>query len=148
MASRIIVTEILVFRSADFFSSVQRRRKRVELVWNDRFPLVPRLCLGTHCRAGSACRIIRTLSRRHKLIFEAEPRSQCGFRQSLGTEDHHASSLALRVGVPRRKPDARDNLIQACFARFEDDVLDSLAHEDQFDSIGEPFDELLDGFAA
>ena len=42
--------------------------------------LVPRLRLGTHCLAGSACKRLGETRRR-----EAEPRGQCVPRRSLGT---------------------------------------------------------------
>src|SRR6188508_3138313 len=68
--------------------------------------LVPRLCLGTHCWAGSACgaRLTAT-SRRALAIREAEPLMQCAPRQSLGARE---AEPLMPLG-PRQSLGARDS---------------------------------------
>src|SRR5262249_5162598 len=60
------------------------RRKRTNRGGDGFTQLVPRLRLGTHCLAGSACRGTQR-SEGGVIVREAEPRKQCVPRQSLGT---------------------------------------------------------------
>ena len=72
--------------------------------------LVPRLCLGTHCLAGSACRVDKTRGRAsHVARSQAEP----------GDENHVSARFTglLRLG-PRLNAGRRCGLIWHCFFPF------------------------------
>ncbi len=78
--------------------------------------LVPRLCLGTHCREALPRRPRRRWVSRLRLhVREAEPRGQCVPRQSLGTRRNYfgLTSLHVQPRIPL-DPFIQLRLLNAC----------------------------------